>query len=150
MTAMTDFSAKSAITAEDIDIWIRTGVGEARSEHHLGRVAVMNVILNRVKKKSWWGDSITTVCLYPWQFSCWNENDPNREYISKLDKNSSIYQQFASIVQGILEGFVPDITLGATHFHARTIPTPLSWYKNGVKPEPIGRIDNHWFFVGID
>lgn len=147
---MIDESTKTAITADDIDYWVRTGIGEARSEHHLGRVAVMCVILNRVKKKSWWGRTIKDVCLYPWQFSCWNENDPNREYIIKVDKDSAIYAIFADIVQGILEGNIPDITLGATHYHNRHIKTPTSWYKNGVKPQTIGRIDNHWFFVGID
>lgn len=138
------------ITADDIDIWIRTGIGEARSERHLGKCAVMWVVLNRFRKQSWWGKTIKDVCLFPWQFSCWNENDPNRKLIDEdRIKESPSYATFKSIVDGILIGNVPDLTLGSCHFHTRHIQTPKAWYIDGKKPEPIGLIDNHFFFKDI-
>ncbi len=52
--------------------------GEARGEPDKGKIAVGSVILERVEHRDWDGKTIHEVCLKPWQFSCFNENDPNR------------------------------------------------------------------------
>lgn len=53
--------------------------GEARGESMEVKVAVGLVIRKRVQDpRSWWGVSFKTVCLKAKQFSCWNEDDPNR------------------------------------------------------------------------
>ncbi|MES2252810.1 MAG: cell wall hydrolase, partial [Pseudomonadota bacterium] len=70
-------------TMGDIDILARTIYGEARGEY--GRVdgglaaliAVGNVIVNRTQQQTWFGRTVRDVCLKPYQFSCWNRNDPN-------------------------------------------------------------------------
>jgi spore germination cell wall hydrolase CwlJ-like protein len=54
----------------------RTLWAEARSQGGEGMHAVANVILNRAAQPDWWGKDIRSVCLAPYQFSCWNENDP--------------------------------------------------------------------------
>ncbi len=51
--------------------------GEARGEPIQGKLAVAHVVLNRVKAQSYYGKTIRDVILKPWQFSCFNENDPN-------------------------------------------------------------------------
>ena len=70
---------------KDRDILARTLWGEARGEGFDGQIAVAWTIRNRVfdgKAKSWWGEGYAEVCLKPWQFSCWNQNDPNYVYLS--------------------------------------------------------------------
>lgn len=49
---------------------------EARGESFEGKVAVAEVILERLRDPRWPND-IEGVVLQPWQFSCFNENDPN-------------------------------------------------------------------------
>src|SRR3546814_19914801 len=72
------------VTAEDVDTLARTVFGEARGEPMPGKIAVAWCIRNRVEldlhddgKPDWWGEGYTAVCRKSWQFSCWNENDPN-------------------------------------------------------------------------
>ena len=74
----------------DTDILARTIYGEARGESISGQEAIASVILNRVafakrRGRYWWGNTIAGVCLAPWQFSCWNENDLNRKIIERAD-----------------------------------------------------------------
>ena len=61
----------------------RTLYGEARGEPREGIEAVANVILNRVLSNRY-PNTIAKVCLQRLQFSCWNDNDPNRKIISRL------------------------------------------------------------------
>ena len=68
------------VTEKDRDILARTLWGEARGESLAGQIAVAWTIRNRVndgKAKSWWGEGYAGVCQKPYQFSCWNKNDPN-------------------------------------------------------------------------
>ncbi len=51
--------------------------GEARGESTEGKIAVGSVILERVDHRDWDGKTIPEVCFKPWQFSCYNEKDPN-------------------------------------------------------------------------
>lgn len=51
--------------------------GEARGEPTEGQIAVGSVILERVDHHDWDGKTVMEVCLKRWQFSCYNERDPN-------------------------------------------------------------------------
>jgi hypothetical protein len=87
------FSGFGAFTTGDImsttntdrDILARTLWGEARGEGLAGEIAVAWTIRNRVfdgNPKSWWGEGYAGGGMKPWQFSCWNQNDPNYAYLS--------------------------------------------------------------------
>ena len=67
-------------TEHDIDILSRALYGEARPWDEDDARAIAHVVLNRVNYKNW-PDSIAKVCLQPYQFSCFNVNDPNRTRI---------------------------------------------------------------------
>lgn len=136
-------------TPADVDVLARTLYGEARGESYRGKQAVANVIVNRYKegknspaKRRMWGDSIANVCLKPWQFSCWNENDPNREIIMNItpDANSAIKQCF-EIARLAVAGKLPDITNGATYYHTTAVAP--SWSR-GKQPDL--QIATHVFF----
>jgi N-acetylmuramoyl-L-alanine amidase len=106
----------------------RTLFGEARGEPLDGKVAVAWVIRNRAERKAFSGSllghpgAVSHVCLAPWQFSCWNNDDPNRPLLIKLQPNQCPNE--SAIAAEVLEGATPDPTNGADHYH--TIDQP-SW-----------------------
>jgi spore germination cell wall hydrolase CwlJ-like protein len=74
-------------TIAAINIWM-----EARGESFEGKVAVAEVMLNRLKN-GWWGDTLAEVVLAPYQFSGWNTNDRNRIAAMSLDDSDVRYQE---------------------------------------------------------
>ena len=137
-------------TEKDRDILARTLWAEARGEGLAGQVAVGCVIRNRVndgKDRSWWGEGYAGVCLKPYQFSCWNKNDPNYPYLSGAKpippKQFAQAQRAADLVISEVE---PDMTKGATHYYATTMPKPPTWVQGATETFRLG---NHVFFKGV-
>lgn len=126
------------------DTLARTIYGEARGEGAAGMQAIANVVLNRVTKPRWWGNDIETVCLKPWQFSCWNANDPNVSVIKAVDQTDPIFSQCLSIAAQAANGELEDNTGGATSYYDRRMPTPPQWAEGR---EPCASIGHHLFFV---
>lgn len=129
--------------SRDMEVLAKTIFGEARGESEEGQTAVACCIINRFKAKKWFsGQTIAETCLKPWQFSCWNKNDPNRR---KLDCLSfSVYSKYFSIIEKA-EG--KDITNGATHYYAPAVVSCPKWAKG---KEPCAKIGNHLFFKEIE
>jgi spore germination cell wall hydrolase CwlJ-like protein len=96
---------------------------EARGSSFLAKVCVGWVILNRVARGGWWGDTVRFVILKPWQFSSFNESDPNSaKYPADNDPSwpsSKAAVQFAKSS--------PDPTDGATHYHDKSVGWPGGW-----------------------
>jgi N-acetylmuramoyl-L-alanine amidase len=128
----------------DIDTLARTLWGEARGESHEGRVAVANVVMNRVKLQGWMGKSVTQVCLKPYQFSCWLQNDVNRNKLLAVGSGDSAFVDCLAIATDAVNGELPDITGGATHYHEKHITPP--WAAKATKTAEIG---NHIFYKGV-
>lgn len=131
-------------TITDIDIMARTIYGEARGESKEGKVAVGNVISNRAKtvKFKIFGDgSIESACLYPKQFSCWNQNDPNRQKCLSVKTDDKVFLECLSVAYEILMGLCNDNTDGCDHYWARSIQDP-DWSKSLKNKTLIG---NHYF-----
>ena len=83
----------SPVRAIDILIAALTIYGEARGCSQHGRLAVAHTIINRAKERKYWGmarstghpdHSLAAVCLRAWQYSVWNESDPNRLKLEAL------------------------------------------------------------------
>lgn len=131
------------MTDNDMEIFAKTIFGEARGETHEGQVAVACCILNRFNSKKWFaGKTIAQTCQKPWQFSCWNKNDPNAQKIANL--TFPTYSKYFSIIKEALQG---DITNGATHYYAPALVKCPNWAKDKT---PCARIGNHLFFKDID
>jgi len=126
-------------TDEQIDYMARTIWGEARGEGARGMQAVANVIMNRVNKGGWYGATIKDVVLKKWQFSVWNEGDPNRDKI--LNATQAQLAQALDISKKVIKGELQDITGGATNYHATTVKP--SWAAKMTKTVQIG---NHVFY----
>lgn len=105
----------------DLEILTLTLIGESRGELIEGIVAVGCVIRNRVlsQKKSY-----ADICLAPKQFSCWNENDPNRVLLEELaegmilgvDLPELVYIQCHYVAYGIIHNKILDNTHGSLNY----------------------------------
>lgn len=128
----------------DQEIVAKTIYGEARGETHQGRIAVCNVIFNRAKTPRWWGTSPRACCLHPYQFSCWNEGDPNRVKIIAVTDEDPIYAECLGIAKVAFANDLPDVTGGADSY--KVIGTLANWSKELTPCKIIGA---HEFFKTI-
>lgn len=134
----------------EIDTLARTLWGEARGELYGGRVAVGCVVRNRVEldlhgddKPDWWGEGYVEVCLKPFQFSCWNADDPNRSKLLAVTEGDAVFAECLVIARQVIGGDLPDVTLGATHYHRVGLDYPKSW---GKPRRPMIQIGRHLFY----
>lgn len=68
---------------------------EARGESYAGKVAVAEVIRNRVTRKYNCDGTIAGACLRAFQFSGFNTTDPNRVPSFKLDNSNPVVAECA-------------------------------------------------------
>lgn len=80
-----------------------------------------------------------------WRFSCWNENDSNREKIMAVEPGQRVFDTCVRIARRAVSGCLEDITKGATHYHTKAVTPPWSRGR-GVCAE-IGR---HQFYNDIE
>jgi spore germination cell wall hydrolase CwlJ-like protein len=135
---------------KDRDVLARTLYGEARGESLAGMVAVAWTIRNRVndgKAKSWWGEGYAGVCLKPYQFSCWNKNDPNFPFLSGA-KPIPVGEMAKAVMvaTAVMDGAYPDPTGGATHYYATTMPKAPAW---AAKAKQTLKLGHHVFFKDV-
>jgi N-acetylmuramoyl-L-alanine amidase len=124
------------------DVLARTLWGEARGEGVPGMQAVANVVMNRVavaaeKGGYWWGNGVVGVCQKPYQFSCWNKNDPNFAKVQGVDVSDLTFTTAMRMGARAVAGVLTDITHGATHYHA--VGVSPSWAKGRTPVVTIGR-----------
>jgi len=132
--------------SKEVEILARTLFGEARGEGLRGLEAVANVIINRCKiskdkEKFWWGNDLISICKKPYQFSCWNSDDPNKEKIEKITHEDKMFSTCLRIARKAIAGAIKDKTLGSTHYHHKDIEP--YWAKDLIPETEIG---NHLFY----
>ncbi|QEL18702.1 cell wall hydrolase [Limnoglobus roseus] len=128
------------------DTLARTIWGEARGEGKPGMEDVACCIMNRVAKPRWWGSTVEEVCLKPWQFSCWNANDPNLPKLKSVTVADPVFAQAVAIAEKAVAGTLPDRTQGATHYYDRRMPRVPPW---AVGKTPCFTEGHHLFFNDI-
>lgn len=141
-----DPQAESFYREMEVDVLARTLWGEARGEGSIGMQAVACVVLNRVAVSRrfggyWWGNDIVQVCHKPFQFSCWNKEDPNYRKLLALTEEDIHFATAMRIARRAILGFVSDPTYGATHYHARGIMP-----KWAVNQRPTTVLGRHIFY----
>lgn len=135
----------------DLEIFSLTVYGEARGEKVEGQIAVANVIKNRCVN----GKTYRDICLAPYQFSCWNKNDPNRNMLLEIGEqlihnnkvNNIHLKQIQYLVIGIDIGSLLDNTKRARNYLTKNLyrseKAPL-WAKTMTVTAQIG---NHIFGI---
>lgn len=146
-----------------------TLMGEARGEPLEGKIAVAWVVRNRMMRSIWWGIfteadraklsidpprySAQAVCRKPWQFSCWNTNDPSYRVCLKFlapenlqdNLKNSQFKECLYAVDQVMAGRVPDPTFGATHYINPKIANP-KWDDEATVTANIGQ---HRFYKDV-
>lgn len=133
-----------------VDVLARTLWGEARGESVRGKEAVAAVVINRVRRARarggyWWGGSVVEVCRRPWQFSCWNDGDPNATKCAAVTVEDRNFRACLRIARRAVAGVLDDPTGGATHYHHRAVVPP--WTRGRV---PSAEIGNHLFYNDVE
>lgn len=114
--------------AGDVDVLARTLFGENRSGGVSGMQSVAWVILNRAQRgRPRFADTISGVCRQAKQFSCWNDGDPNAKLCAAVSESDPSYALALYAATSVLAGQVPDMTGGATHYHAASMKAFPSW-----------------------
>ncbi len=132
------------MTNEDLDIMAKTMWGESRNQDTSGQIAVASVIKNRAEARRWYGDTPKEVCLKEWQFSCWNEGDPNKQKMENLPKVDEDYLKLLGIAYLVMTGQLQDNTNGSTHYHTTNIMP--KWAQD---QKPVVVIGDHKFYNNI-
>ena len=128
---------------------------EARGEIRTGRIGVGTVILERVDHRTWDGQTVMEVCLWPYQFSCYLPKDPNRAQLVRLAGDFGLFYQqsqplreCADIARGLIDGTIPrDPDLAAVHccqYLTTAAKKGADWWKSMQFVKKIGA---HEFFA---
>jgi N-acetylmuramoyl-L-alanine amidase len=132
----------------DIEVLARTIYGEARGEYAKqtgglsSLIAVGNVIANRLlHPKKRFGGTITEICKKPFQFSCWNENDPNFNLLNNETITGDIFNLCLTVSKKTVDKSWPDLTKGSNHYHTDGV-NPV-WSQGQTALVKIG---SHLFF----
>ena len=125
---------------DDLNALARTGWAEDRSGGGVGMADVMCVVRNRVliarafvkehgHPHPLFGDgTYASACQMPWQFSCWNKNDPNLpKLLDVTEERDPWFAAAMGIAFNVIAGSVTDPTRGATHYKANSLPWPEAW-----------------------
>lgn len=137
------------MTDVNADTLARTIYGEARGENDDGKQAIANVVMNRVafydEHEHFGLGSVASACKAPYQFSCWNQNDPNCEVISSITSDDSVFAQCQQIAEDAINGLLDDLTNGATYYYVTGSPEP----KWAIGHTPCAIIGHHQFYKDI-
>lgn len=126
------------------EVAARTLWMEARGEGDDGLRAVAHVLVNRLRAGRW-GATLATVCLWAYQFSCWNTGDQNRLAMAKLADDDAVLEKCRKIIDDAMTGASVDPTLGAT-FYVATYLRPPNWTVGATLTATIGR---HAFYSNV-
>ena len=140
-------------TEDDVELLARPIYGEARDQGEDGMAAVGNVVINRLNKKSWYGDTIEEIIKLPEQFSVFNAEtkpesysmDDNYKATISATTDDPYFVQSMEIARGLLDGRIKDNTEGATHYFNPDKADP--YWKDSPNMTSIKKIGNHSFYL---
>ena len=134
-----NYKTSSFSTDNDETLLARMIFGEARGESYTEKVAVGFTAVNRANDgKRWNGETVRESILAPYQYSCFNSNDENRDKLMDPQiYDASAFYNCLDVARDILSGNVEDPTNGATHYFNPELASP-SW---ASKIERIGKIE---------
>lgn len=120
---------------------------EAQGELYAGKLAVAEVIRNRINQKYSSDGTVAGTVLRPLQFSGWNAKDPGRVRNAKLDDADPIVQECAKAWDEAMAG--SDTVKGAVLYYnpdPKLVPVTPDWAMPDSAKE-VARVGRHLFFV---
>ncbi len=130
----------------DDNILARTAWGECRGGGAEGMTSILNVIMNRAAKPAWYGRTPREICLKPWQFSCWDTNDPNYPKLLAVTIADGAYMTALELAGKALRGELADITNGSLYYFAKSM---TKWPVWAIGKTPVADIAGQLFFKGV-
>lgn len=141
-------------TGDDLDVMARTLYGEIRGGTFAAMRAVGWVIRNRAEldlgndgRPDWWGEGIAGVCQKPYQFSCWNNNDPNRPQLMRADISMRPFRDCLAAAAHVLSTARSQCMVGwATHYFNPDVVTAPTWT---IGARMVGKVGPHVFYANV-
>lgn len=120
---------------DDTTLLARLIFGEARGETKEFKKTIAYTVLNRTGKHKWWGHTLKEVILKPFQYSCFNKNNPNYEKVLNplASENLSVWRECMEVAIYVLTHPEEDTSNGATHYHTSQVKPAWSLKKKPVK-----------------
>jgi spore germination cell wall hydrolase CwlJ-like protein len=119
--------------------------GEARGEGGIGILAVLHVVMNRALKLD---TTLKHEALRKRQFSCFNDEDPNRRELLMADiKSPNIWSAIDAICEVFERGFTLDPTKGASHYYVEHMENPPAWGRGHPDWKETAVLGHHVFGV---
>lgn len=111
---------------------------EARGESREGRIAIANVVQNRVAHPGWWGRTVDEVVTKRWQFS--SLTDPKDAQLTLYPRHDDpVFLDCLQIANVALDGSLPNLVPGADSYHDISIAPP-AWTEGARFVDQIGRL----------
>lgn len=144
-----DYSTTKWDFSEDNDTVLlgRLVFGEARGSSFKEKVSTAYTAVNRANDDIIWnGRDLRESILKNYQYSCFNNNDPNKIKLMNPEAYSpKSWEESMKAAKGVLEGFYPDPTGGATHYHTKNIRPYWMRDKNLTRVENLDDLDHHFY-----
>lgn len=133
------YKTSDFLTDSEQALLARMLFGEARDCSELEKVAIAYTAINRANDgKKWNGETINEAILKPYQYSCFNNSDPNKEKLMDPEKyDGKSFQECLTIAQRILKGEYKQYNKGATHYFNPEIVKKPKW---ADKMHKIGKV----------
>lgn len=130
-----DYSTSDFSKDSEYELLARLIFGEARGVNDFEKAAVAYSVINRVNDgKKWNGETIKEVILKPYQYSAFNENDPNlRKLKNPMDYEPKSWKDSLKMSYEILNTNIwDDVNKGQTHYFNPKYANP-SWKNDMLK-----------------
>jgi hypothetical protein len=153
------------VALDDFTALTITLFGETSGEPIEGKIAVGNVIRNRVKAPRRFGMTYRAVCHAKGQFSCWFPygGQENYDRVMRLARSFAektalplpvaslaVFQECGYVAEGIIGGQLRDNTRGSTHYFApRAMDPPGRVPDWAVGLIPTAKAGSQFFFAGV-
>ncbi len=118
---------------------------EAAGESYLGKLAVAEVIRNRMNKKYASDGTVTDTVLRPKQFSGWNTGDAGRIRNARIDSDDQVVKDCIRAWHEAQAG--SNTVHGAVLYLNKKIVDPLPDWALPDSADEVARVGNHWFFT---
>ena len=118
-----DYSTNDFKNDSDKVIIARMLFGEARNCSREEKRVIAYTAINRAKDgKKWNGETIKDSILKEWQYSCFNDNDPNKKKLMDPQRyDSKSWEECLTAADTVLGENSNSYNLGQTHYHTLAI-----------------------------
>lgn len=118
---------------------------EAEGEPYIGKVAVAEVIRNRMNRKYASDGTVSGTVLRPLQFSGWNAKDPGRLRTVRSDTTDIVIQQCVRAWEEAKAG--SDVVRGAVLYYNPSLVTETPDWALPDSATEVAVIGQHHFFI---